>query len=32
MHLLAKAFGFLHWVGISHYLNLLLFYGIEAGI
>lgn len=24
MHLLAKAFGFFHWVGISHYLNLLL--------
>jgi methionine sulfoxide reductase catalytic subunit len=24
MHLLAEAFGFFHWVGISHYLNLLL--------
>jgi sulfoxide reductase catalytic subunit YedY len=24
MHILANIFGFLHWVGISHYINLLL--------
>ena len=24
MHFLARAFGFFHWIGISHYLNLLL--------
>ena len=23
MHILAGAFGFFHWVGISHYINLL---------
>jgi hypothetical protein len=23
MHILAEAFGFFHWVGISHYINLL---------